>query len=109
MKKWLKKIAGRVMRSVIDHFEPKIEDIENPISKKVLKFILSWVDQIIDVLTDTDPNDKEQLEQLADKLIDVAPEESLEIAKLIIERHVKDEEAKLLIVGIVDDVIEEVS
>ena len=107
MKKWLKRISARIAKTVIEHFEPKIDQMDNENLKMVLKFSLKWVHKVLDVLTDADPDDQQQLEQVARELVEYAPTEGMQVAKIILMSSIRDEEAKKLIVGILDDLIEE--
>jgi len=109
MKKWLKRVSARIAQTVIEHFEPKIDEMTNEQLKLVLKFSLKWVHKVLNVLTDADPNDQAQLEAVAKELINNAPAEGLQVAKVILLSSVRDEEAKKLVVGIIDDLLDEVA
>lgn len=107
MKKWLKRISARIAQTVIEHFEPKIEQMDNENLKLVLKFSLKWVHKVLEVLTDKDPNDQAQLEAVAKELVEYGPLEGLQVARIILLSSIRDDEARKLVVGIIDDVIEE--
>ena len=106
-KRWFKRLAAKVAKSVIEHFEPKVGTMKNKQLKLVLQFSLKWVKKVLEVLTDVNPNDEQQLEAVAQELIDKGPKEGLEVAKAILLVSVEDEEAKALLVSILDDLIEE--
>ena len=109
MKKWLKRISARIAQTVIAHFEPKIDEMDNEQLKMVLKFSLKWVHKVLQVLTDADPNDQQQLEAVARELIENGPTEGLQVARVILLASIRNEEAKKLVVGILDDLLEEVA
>jgi len=109
MKKWLKRISARIAQTVIEHFEPKIDAMDNEQLKLVLKYSLKWVHKVLHVLTDADPNDQQQLEAVAKELIENGPAEGLQVAKVILLSSIRDEEAKKLVVGILDDLLDEIA
>ena len=107
MKNWLKRISARIAQTVIEHFAPKIEAMDNENLKLVLKFSLKWVHKVLEVLTDKDPNDQAQLEAVAKELVEFGPREGLQVARIILLSSIRDEDARKLVVGILDDIIEE--
>lgn len=103
--KWLKRIAAHVASSIIERFEPKIKQMTNERLKIVLLFSLKWVEKVLDVLTDANPDDQAQLEGIANDFIENAPREGLEVAKLLLLHKIKNESDRLFVEKIIDDII----
>jgi len=107
MKGLIKRIGGKVFEFLIEKYEPKIQELDKPGLKKVLTFGLNWAKNIVEVLTDADPDDKKQLETVANELVTQAPEQFLEWAKVGLAQKQMDEEKKAFILDTLEIVIDE--
>lgn len=107
MKKLLKRLGATIAISLLNHYQPQIEQMEKEGLKKALLLLLAWLQQVLDILTDADPNDEAQLEAKAKEILAESPEKFLEWAKIAIEQKEMDEDKKALIMALITDILNE--
>lgn len=108
MKKWLRNIAAKVVKAVLETYQPKVNEIENDKLKLALNFVLHYAINCLEVLCDANPADREQLEIVGREVIRRSPIQALEIAQLIIEDVVKDAQLEAIALAALEAVKDEI-
>jgi len=101
---WLRKLAIGIAFSVLDQVADVIED---DLWRKWSKSHIEPLKQLVDVLTDKDPENKTQLEDLFKKYGKHYAIEQLTFVKGLVDRYVKDTGTKAIIVATVESLIKE--
>ena len=84
-KRLLKRLVLVAARSVVSHYKPKIEALQDGILRRALMFKLDYSKKAFDALSDDNPNDREQLEEIGREALAEAPVLGIELAEIGIQ------------------------
>ena len=70
--------------------------------------LLDWSTELLNILTDADPEDEKQLKEKIAIILNQSPDKLLQWAKVAIENKQMDEAKKLLILELITSLIEEI-
>lgn len=108
MKRLLKRLGATIALNLLAFYQPKIEQMQKEGLKTALLLLLNWLHEVLDILTDADPNDEAQLEAKAKEILAESPEKFLEWARVAIEQKDMDEAKKQLIMTLITDILNEI-
>lgn len=101
----MKRIWATVALAMIAQYRPKIEQLDKPGLKLAALSLFDWTKETLDVLTDTNPNDQQQLEEMAARILAESPERFLAWAEAAIGQREMDEAKKALILELIADIM----
>ena len=108
MKGLLKRLSATIAKFVFAQYNPKIEAMQDETIKAAILPLLGWSKDILNILTDADPNDEKQLKAQIKLILDQSPDKLLAWAKIAIEQKQFDQAKKLLMLELITSLIEEV-